>query len=96
MGSTNGNNNVDRERERERDRDLEIFCDLSVSNHKNNQNKSNTQFSSPVSSSFPYQNMNNANVCTVNSEEKDLLREEKKDLGGSMGPLLNGAWAYEH
>ena len=72
------------------------MCELSGTQNHKNQNKS-SQYLSPVG--FPFPNIN-GNVCTANIiEEKDPLRvmtEEKKDLGGSMGPLLNGAWAYDH
>jgi hypothetical protein len=33
-------------------------------------------------------------------DEEEVSREKRRDrrgeYGGSMGPLLNGAWAYEH
>ena len=34
----------------------------------------------------------------VDDEEicREKRRERRGEYGGSMGPLLNGAWAYEH
>ena len=36
------------------------------------------------------------NVVDDEETPRDKRSERKSEYGGSMGPLLNGAWAYEH
>lgn len=72
--------------ERVRNRDIDLMGDL-------NKNKSQQFLSSPLGYSFTSVPI----ACTNAVEERENQGvEEENDLGGSMGPLLNGAWAYEH